>query len=320
MKNKISLLLIVLIAATAVTYYILNNKIKNNEVSTTLPPQFKIGNVNDCRKVPGFIKSLKMRQPAIDSKQQDHLGGLLIRDITNTSNTWMHQSWGLSGFIGGFDRDSKGNIYVAPMPYVSLTKNPPILQNQIYIIDNKTAQMSLLLKLPNAEKANNKNPFGVMGMFYDCDTNSLYVSSIAGSKPQGENGVIYQIDLKSNQVVSSFAHVDAIGVGVFNTLKTKRLYLGSARNPYVYSVALNEKGHFVGDKRFELSLAELKGGNTTIVKKFIFKKLKNKFQMSLKEMEFGFRLMAENNLSLKQYHFQYSLSKDQWLFQNTSRD
>ena len=320
--NKIIQLfiLIALLLISGFVYYFLTKDSSQNTIGNSLPVNFKLGIVNNCRQIPAFIKALKMQQPAIDSKQQGHNGGLLIRDITNLNHVWQHQSWSQSGYIGAFDRDNKGNIYVAPSPYLSLQVNPPHLQNQLYLIDNNTAQMSLLMKLPSTKTPNNKNPFGAMGLFYDCDTNSLYVSSLAGSLPTQENGVIYQIDLASHKVISKLEHTDVIGIGVFNTMKGKRLFLGSARKPHIYSIPLDEKGRFIGTKRYEISLSEIKGGDTTVAKKILFKKVANKYQMIIKETEFGFRLMAESNPNRKKYHFQYSISKDKWIFKQISQD
>ena len=313
--------LFILLIALCIGFYFVWQQQHNitNKTTHNLPPQFKLGIVNNCRQIPQFIKQLNMRQPAIDSKQQDHNGGLLIRDMSNNS-TWQDKSWTKSGYLAAFERDNKGNMYVAPLPYVSLTLNPPEKQNQLYKIDTKSAKMDLFLKMPSPEVPNNKNPFGTMGLFYDCDTNSLYVTSVAGSLPKQEKGVIYQIDLNTNKVVSQLNNVDAIGVGVFNTLKGKKLYFGSARKPHIYSIYLDEKGHFIGDKKYELSLSEIQGGNTTVAKKFIFSRRNNKFIMTVKETEFGFRLLAENNPNKKKYHFEYRIVDDKWIFLTAEND
>jgi hypothetical protein len=48
-----------------------------------------------------------------------------------------------------------------------------------------------------------------------------------------------------------------MGVGVYNGAQGKRLYYGLTRRPEVWSIALDEPGRFVGEPRFELSLAGL---------------------------------------------------------------
>lgn len=319
MNKKVPIIAMIIAVISAGIYIVSQQKSQKQSIDK-LPAQFSLGMVNDCRNTPQFIHQLNMQQPAIDSKQYGHQGGLLIRDIVNHQHTWQHDSWQLSGFIGGFDRDKTGQIYVAPLPYVSLENNPPALQNQLYVIDNKSAEMSLFLKLPSLQMPNNKNPFGTMGLFYDCDTHSLYVSSIAGSTPKTQNGSIYQIDLTSNTIVSEFANTDAIGLGVFNTLKGKKLYYGSAREPHIYSVVLDEKGNFTNNTKYELSLSDIKGGHSTFAKKITFSKVNNKYQMIVKETAFGFRLMAENNPNRKKYHFDYSIAQDKWHHIMTSQD
>ncbi|MEE9445536.1 MAG: hypothetical protein V3V19_07715 [Cocleimonas sp.] len=280
---------------------------------------FRYGATGNCRAVPKFISSLKMKSPAMDSRQADGNMGLQIRDYSQKDKTWQHPSWEASGYIGAFDRDNKGNLYVSPLPYVSLQKNPPEKQNQVYQIDTKTAEMSLFMTLPSSNKADSKNPFGVMGLYFDCDTQSLYVSSVAGSTPMQEKGVIFQIDLETKKIVSTFENIDVVGLGVFNTPKGKRLYFGSARDSSLYSVGLDQQGHFLEDKRYELSLSQLEGGDTTVIKKLKFKKRKNDFLMILQDMEFGFRLMAENRAFQKNYNFEFNKDENKWSFKGVSR-
>jgi hypothetical protein len=317
---KILLPLIVIAAIATAAYFYSIKADKKKEISSVSTVNYKFGVTNACRSIPSFIRSLKMKAPSLDSRQQDESIGLLIRDNAQKNKTWQHKSWLDSGYIGGFDRDQKGNIYVAPMPYVSLLKNPPEKQNRIYQIDAGTAEMSLFMKLPTQNPPNAKNPFGTMGLYYDCDTHSLYVSSLAGSLPMKERGVIYQIDVRTKKILSKLENTDAIGVGVFNSKKGKRLYFGSARNSHLYSIGLDKKGHFKGDKKYEVSLSQVRGGDTTVIKKVQFRKFKNKMIMTLKEVEFGFRLTAENNPNKKKYAFELDETNNKWLFQGISRD
>jgi len=321
MKPKILILTsLTLLLAFATWFYYGKIPTEQKPKKRQLPASFKLGNVNQCRKIPEFVADLSMQQPAIDSKQQGHSGGLLIRDIGQSGRVWQHPSWTQSGYIGGFDRDHLGNIYVLPLPYVSLSKNPPAKQNRIYKIDGKTAQMSLFMELPYQTTPSEKNPFGTMALFFDCDTRSLYVSSVAGSSATKQQGVIYQIDVKQKKIVSKYPNIDAVGLGVFNTLKGKKLYFGLARKPHIYSVYLDEQGRFASKKYYEFSLSQIQGGDSTVVKKIQFKKAAQKFIMLVKEMEFGFRLLAETNPYRKKYSFQYQLSQDQWQFLYSSQD
>ncbi len=275
---------------------------------------FPTGVVDTCRAYPAFMAKTGLgRQTAIDSRQRGFTG-LRLQDM-QTGKTWQHESWDDAGHVGAFERDRQGNIYIAPAPEVSLLENPPELQNRIYKIDSKTAEMQLFMKLPWASPPSSSNPFGVLGLAYDCNTDSLYVSSVAGSGMKQELGRIYQIDVQKKKIVSQLDSVDAIGVSVFNTKKDKRLYYGSARSSNIFSVGLDANGSFYKtEPRYEFSLATLQGGNSTIAKKIRIKeKAQGIYTMTVKEMEFGFRLPAENNPFTNKYIFKYE-SDDSWKF------
>lgn len=278
--------------------------------------KFTPGLVDSCRAMPAFIKNTGLgSQVAIDTQQQGYIGLRLLEP--QTGKAWQHPSWDDAGHVGATTRDRQGNIYVAPTPEVSLAENPPELQNRIYQIDSQTGEMKLWLELPPAAKPSAANPFGVMGLFYDCDTNSLYVSSLAGSSAQQVKGRLYQVDVATAKVIDQIEQVDAIGVGVFNGLPHKRLYFGSARSSDVYSLPLDAQGQFVNQPRHEFALAALPNGNTTSVRRFVFAKTNNAYALQVKELEFGYRLLAENNLKRRNYNFSYQVAQDAWLFQTS---
>ena len=281
---------------------------------------FKPGVANACQAMPAFISKTGIgAQVAIDTQQRGYTGLRLLN--VQSGQAWQHPSWDDAGHVGAFTRDRAGNIYVAPTPDVSLAENPPALQNRIYKIDAQTGEMALWLELPAVAPPSQSNPFGTMGLFYDCDTSSLYASSLAGSEPRQAHGRIYRIDVASGQVKAQLEATDAIGVGVFNGAEHKRLYFGSARSSDVYSVALDASGDFTQEVRYELALATLPDGNSTSVRKLVFAQDKQgQFVMQLKETEFGFRLLAENNPHKRAYHFSYQPTTDQWQFTGTQPD
>ncbi|MEB4589934.1 hypothetical protein VSS37_02990 [Candidatus Thiothrix sp. Deng01] len=278
---------------------------------------FTPGVADACHAMPGFIRNTGLGgQVAIDTQQRGYTGIRLLN--AQTGQSWSHPSWDDAGHVGAFVRDRDGNIYIAPTPEVSLAENPPALQNRIYRIDAQSGEMALWLELPSAAPPSPANPFGVMGLFYDCDTNSLYATSLAGSKPGQALGRVYRIDVARQQVVGQLENTDAIGVGVFNGVQHKRLYWGSARSSDVYSVALDANGDFTSDVRHEFALATLSGGNTTSVRKIEFgKDRQGQYLLQAKEVEFGFRLMAENNLHRRIYLFRYGPADDKWSFMDS---
>jgi hypothetical protein len=279
---------------------------------------FKPGLVDTCRTYPQFLSKTGLGMPiAFDSRQQGYVGLRLLQP--STGKFWADPTWDDAGHIGAFARDKAGNTYIAPTPEINLHDNPPELQNRIYKIDSQTGQMQLWLDLPAAKLPTATNPFGVMGLFYDCDTNSLYASSVAGSEPTKTLGRLYRIDLNTGKVVDQIEQVDAIGIGVFNDIQNKRLYFGSARSSDVYSLLLDKQGNFTEQVKHEFALALLPNGNSTSARKFIFTQTKTEqFELAVKEAEFGFRLTAENNPIRQTYHFNYDINNNQWRYNHNA--
>nr|CAA6830136.1 MAG: Unknown protein [uncultured Thiotrichaceae bacterium] len=278
---------------------------------------FTPGLTDTCRGYPQFLARTGLgSRVALDTRQRGFTGLRVLHPENGRS--WQHPSWDDAGHVGAMARDRQGNVYLTPAPEVSLTENPPELQNRIYKVDYKSAEMQLWMTLPGEPSLS--NPFGAMGMFYDCDTDSLYVSSVAESSPREVKGVIYRINPGTKEIVSQLDAVDAIGVGVFNTSDHKRLYFGSARSSDVYSAALDVNGDFTTDVKHEFALAGLPGGDTTNVRKFEFlpkRGEENVYLMRLKELEFGFRLTTENNPGKQMYIFRYDGIKNTWQFIQT---
>lgn len=275
---------------------------------------FNTGLTNQCRAQGAFVNRSGLQQPvALDSRQKGYKGLRLIS--MRDQKTWQHPTWDDVGHIGAFARDRKGNIYVASVPSVSISKAMTEgLANQLYRIDTKTGVLAFFMDIPAAASFSTANPFGIMGLSYDCDTDSLYVSSIAGSTADQVAGRIYQVDVANRKIISQLEQTDALALTVFNGAH-KRLYLGSARSPDVYSVVLDAKGQFTSDVRHEFSLATLSGGSTSNARKLVFTRNKQgQFTLQVKEMEFGFRLLAENNLLKRVYQFGYQKESDDWTF------
>jgi hypothetical protein len=211
-----------------------------------------------CGAFPPFAQALGFTpQTNIDTSDTRRVGLALI-DATRPANqqTYQHPSWTRAGYLGTAVLDKRGNIFTAPTPQTSLLLNPLGQQNKIYRVDAQSGEMTEYLALPAAAESNATNPFGVLGLITDCDTNSLYATSVAGSTRTQEVGRIYRIDLASGKVVSQLDGVDAFGLVVGNTRGGKRLYFGLARSGDVRSVALDAQGNINGAPTQEFSIAE----------------------------------------------------------------
>lgn len=235
--------------------------------------------------------------------------GLFLADATGSGRDYQHPTWDDMGNMGAFVYDGGGNIYLAPAPFMNLSIDKLENQTKLLRVDSDSAEMSVLVDLPAANAPSTANPFGLVGLFYDCDTDSLYASSVAGSTPTEERGRIFQIDLKTNAIVSTFEDVDAIGIGVYNGSSGKRVYWGSGRTTGIYSRALDNNGHFVDQPRLEFYLAELPGGRNDRGTRITFNQ---EGDMVVKGTDFPYTLSVERPVIYRDYHLAYDAASDSW--------
>ncbi len=291
----------------------------DNAHSSAEAPRFLAGSVYGCRRIPAFVHQNGLRQPvAVDTKQSKILGPV-FRELRPNGKVFRDASWEEVGHTGTVILDKRGDMFIFPVPAVSLDHNPPHKQNRVYRIDGKTAEMSLFIELPGHDAPNHSNPFGVMGLAYDCETDSLYISSIAGSKPNQELGAIYQVDIKSTKIVSQIAGLDVLGMGVFNTIKEKRLYFGSARDTGIYSFVLASSGAIPSSvkPRYEFALSDIPDGSTSKAKKIRFTRAKDRGHLvTISELDFDYRLIAQHTNLVKKYIFRYKPNKDIWVYKH----
>ena len=274
----------------------------------------------DCRKQAAFVQKFGFdpSRTALSSSEKKFLGLVLIqfKDINNLSagntKTYQHPSWRMAGALGPIATDAFGNAYTTPIASINVLNNPTQKQNTVYKIDANTGEMALLVALP-APKYNDKmmfqNPFGAVGLGYDCDAHTLYVSSLAGSTRTQELGKIFLVNLKNNEITTLLDSIDAMGVAVCKTTGEKRLYFGKTRSSDVFSVALTD-GRASGAPKFEFSL-EAQGARGDDKARRI-KALPNG-DLQVVGIEFYYNLTAPTDKPETNYIYRYSPSKKLWL-------
>ena len=222
------------------------------------PTAGAVGEIGGARCVgfPRFATAQGFSQQAGIDTGDTRRPGMTLVEQTNPPHTYQHPSWTQAGYLGPTTLDDQGNILVAPVPQTSLELNPLGQQNRVYRVDTNTAEMSLFADLPPATPSTETNPFGVMGLAVDCSTHSLYITSVAGSDRAHEVGRVFRVDLRSGRVTSQLDGIDAIGTGVYNGARGKRIYLGLARSGEVRSAGLDANGDFTGAVRPEFSIVD----------------------------------------------------------------
>lgn len=273
--------------------------------------QYPVGKVNRCAINPIFPLKQGLQPPLLIDLRQQGYRGLRIIENKLDGKILMRDQWSEFGWLGLYTLDNYGNIYLSSVPHESIQHNPVGEQNRVLILDSQNGEMTQFMELPQKKESTIRNPFGAMGLHFDCDNHFLYVSSLAGSSLKEELGSIFQIDIDKKEIVSRLEDVDAIGLSTYNTINGKRLYYGLAREPEVYSVALDEKGKFSDEPRFEFSLLDQPGGAFDKAHRIRF--IQNDV-MEIKANNFTFTLAAASDPERNIYRFLYDRNSDSWKF------
>ncbi len=221
-------------------------------------PQLKLGQSafsprNLCKAPPAFMRSLSANEgfgpgSALSTSERDLLGLAVVEFDPQSGQrlrSWQHPSWRSAGNLSAFALDQRGDVYVIPAPRVNLLENPPAKQSRLYRIDGNTAEMTLALEFPVAAAVSQRNPFAGLGLSYDCALDSLFLSSVAGSTPSEQRGLVFRIALRpSVKVASTLAGIDIFAVTSFANEGGSALALGSARNAEILQISLDANGNF----------------------------------------------------------------------------
>lgn len=294
---------LVIVGAAATYFY------KKSAARRTNKP---MGAVVGCQQIPVFARKLGFGSQAALSTSDRFLQGLVI---VENERKYQHPSWKSAGSLAPLQRDASGNVYAAPAPWIDTLENKPDEQNKVYKVDAQTQEMKQFVELPKRKTPTAENPFGVLGLTFDCETDSLYAATVAGSTRREMNGGLYQIDVKTGKVVSAKEAIDAIGLGVFNSAKGKRLYYGLARSPEIWSVDLNDDGSFASEARREVSMENVGARGDDKARRIAFSQDARGFEMVVFGIEFGFNLIAPSEKQEAIYRYRYDAAKDAWNYQ-----
>ncbi|MBC7797254.1 MAG: hypothetical protein H7Z37_10315 [Pyrinomonadaceae bacterium] len=288
--------------------YFLSSRKKSEQI----PPK-SFGYVTSCQPAPQFLRSVGFGATSVLSTSERNKPGLWIVENPQNPNTrkYQHPSWKSAGYLAPIQRDKLGNVYVAPAPNINVLENPIEKQNTIYQVDGNSQQMSAFVDLPKNFAATVENPYGALAMAYDCETNSLYASSVYGSSREREVGGIYKVDATTKTVTAILDNTDVFGLSVFNTQKTKRLYYGLGRKSEIWSLPLNEKGERSGESRLEFSMEKLGTRGSDKARRIAFTP---NGEMLISGVEFDFNLIAPTEKPETLYRFRYDKLKDIWEF------
>lgn len=226
--------------------------------------------------------------------------------------------WDKAGHLGAVITDKEGNNFVIPRPFINTLKNDPADQNIIYKIDTHTGKMQPYIQLPSERSVENtQNPFGLMGLVLDCETDIIYASSVLGSSADIEAGSIHAISTGDQpEVLATLSGLDAMGLGIYYFKGQKYLIFGKARNSDVYRIALNDKGGFKGEPEKMLTLELLGDRGDDKPRKIRFN---NKSEMMVSGINFNFNLANSPDKQENVYSFQFDPATENWRLVNIQK-
>jgi hypothetical protein len=274
---------------------------------------------NNCKANPHFIHSAGFdpRRSFFSTSEVRTMGLVLMESeqpgnpnarITKSSQ---HPSWRKGGWLAPILLDEAGNIYTAPAPFINIWDNPIENNNTIYQVGSRSGEMNEFLKLPFADSVNKENPFGIIGMAYLCETGTLYVSTVAGSRRNEEKGHIYAIDIKTKKIIDQIKNTDAMGMGINYITGKRELYYGTGRSSEVYAIPISSGGKFSGNPKQAFTLLNLGPRGDDKVRKI---RTDQNGNLIVHGMEFNFNLIAPREKQETVYMFMYNEEEKKWVF------
>jgi hypothetical protein len=272
---------------------------------------------NECKRLPAFVKQVGFN-PAYSafSTSEKRKMGLVLLQINVTGDTsnggkkiYQHPSWKMAGWLGPIQLDPQGNCFVAPVPVINVLNNPAAQQNIIYKVDGGTGEMKEFTKLPIDSVIVTTNPYGILGFAYLCESNILYVSTVAGSDRQHERGTIFAIESTTGKIIDQLSGTDALGMGISYISGKRKLYFGSPRTSDVYSITLTSTGKFITKPAHEFSIEGIGPRGDDKVRRIKFDKAGT---MQLYAIEFNFNLTAPTEKQESVYTCTYAEEEKTW--------
>jgi len=278
--------------------------------------------IKPCQKEPNFIKTLGFDPlwTALSTSDKRSIGIVLVefeKKENQKSPTpqnpqksiYQHESWKSAGYLSTITFDISGNAYTIPTPLISMLYNPKEKHNTIFQISGYTGLLSEWVNLPYSPSAS-PNPYGLLGITYDCISNLMIASTVSGSSRYKEKGIIYIVSVATKKIIDTLKNKDAIALTVaYDEKGNKRMYYGSARTGNIISIPINENGKFNKKlQRNELSLNGFGPRGDDKARKIKF----NNGIMLVNGISFNYNLQASSEKPETLYKFQWNTDTKKW--------
>ncbi len=272
-----------------------------------------------CKTLPPFIQStgLNPGRSAFSTSEQRTMG-LVLKEFAAPNSAgqpkvYQHPSWKMGGWLSPIQIDNKGDVYTAPAAFVNVFENPLNKRNTIYKVNGSDGVMNEFMNLAIPDTADHRNPYGIMSLAFNCKKNILYVTSVAGSTPQQENGCLYAIDVENKKIIDQVKGIDFFGIQVVVADDKLWLMAGSTRNSDINAIQLQEDGSFKSSPKKVASIEGLGLRGDDKVKKIIFK---GADLMQVKGLEFNYNLIAPTEKQMSSFDMYFDAETKLWEIKN----
>ncbi len=257
-----------------------------------------------CVRAPQFLTAMKIPQPVMIDLSQKHFKGIALLYGKHFKKVMHPKQWEQYAHLGTYAPDSTGNLYLVPIPYISIEPTTFNLQKNIYKLDSKTGKLTLWIHIDDIHPSAN-NPYGLSAITYDCDDGTLWVAAIDESDYRQQKGVIYHIDPRTKEILQRLDGMDALSLALLKSSHGKYLLVGSARDNALYAYPLKEQKLI--DK--SIKLLELPNANEHIRKI----KVTGNNQLELQSIPFSYTLIAQTDKKDRTVYDAFWRSQKGWL-------
>jgi len=247
-----------------------------------------------CARLPKFLYNAGFNRPIIDLSQQKYTGIAFLQ-----GNRVLHKKeWEVYENMGTYTIDNKGNIYLAPTPFISIKPTTFNLQKNIYFMDSNSGKLSIFMTFDGV-KPNANNPYGLISVLYDCKDGTLWASSIDQTNYQGSKGKLFHIDLQSKEILDTINGFDALTMAFLHTKNKRYIVAGSAMDSGVYALVDRK---FV--KLFDIPNSQLRVRKIKVV---------DNNTLYLEAIKFSYSLIAQSS-NKQRFHFKatYDSKNRKW--------
>jgi len=258
-----------------------------------------------CGRPPRFLRQLKIKQPVIIDLSQRQYTGIAFQHGDRMQNVLHSQQWEHYGSFGTYAIDEQGNLYLAPMPHISIEAETFERQKNIYKLDSMTGQLSVFMRLTDVAPGP-ENPYGVYTLAYDCEDKTLWVATIDETDYYSQKGVIYHIDPKTKTNLQRVQGFDATTLKVLFTARGKYLLAGSASDSGLYAFTISA-GELASTP---VKLLELPDTNAHVRKI----KINSGNRLELQVIPFSYTLITQSTKNYREiYEARWDDTQTQWV-------